>query len=281
MTLRIAAGPNGSGPLDRILEGMTRAYELRHSNVRLEAVSGRALGNAADVQEGRIDIGQTFSNVAHVAFKRGKTRAPYGRLRAIAVLHVLPIHLLVRRDGGIGTLDDLRGKRIGVGLPEAGASTTVEFVLEEIGWTKPEIYLQTGRGAAQLLSEGKLDAVMRVSFSPLSIVGDARVLPITGPAIDRLLRTYPFLVRTVLPAGSYPSMPKPVPTIGVQVLLICRDDLPEPVVYDFTQQFFESLPELSSSIEALRTMRLDESSATPIPLHPGAARFYRERELQR
>ena len=280
-TLRVAGGPNGDGPFDRILEGMTQAYQRRHSNVRIEATGGRALSNAADVQEGRVDIGLTFSNVAHVAFKRGKSQTPYGRLRAIAVLHVLPIHLLVHPDAGIHTLEDLRGKRIGVGLAEAGASTTVEFVLQEIGWTAPEIDLQTGRGATELLSQRKLDAVMRISLWPLDLVGEARVVPIAGPAVDRLLRTYPFLVRAVLPAGTYPSMPRPVPTIGVHRLLICRDDLPEPVVYDFAQQFFKSLSEVSSSLEALRTMRLDESSATPIPLHPGAARFYRERELQR
>jgi len=68
-------------------------------------------------------------------------------------------------------------------------------------------------------------------------------------------------------------------TIGVDSLLICRKDLDESIVYDLTKHFFEALPALSSSLDALRFMDLDESPATPIPLHDGAARYYREREL--
>jgi TRAP transporter TAXI family solute receptor len=152
-----------------------------------------------------------------------------------------------------------------------------------MGLSLADIRLENGpRGETRrLFAEGKIDALVHSGVVPLRLPADAEVIPITGPAVDQLLRAYPFVVRTVLPAGTYPSMRGPIPTVGVQVLLICRADLDEHVVHDFTQEFFDSLPELSSSLEALRTMRLDESPSTPIPLHPGAARFYRERELRR
>ena len=66
-----------------------------------------------------------------------------------------------------------------------------------------------------------------------------------------------------------------------QGALVCRRDLDETLVYDLTRRFFEALPSLSSSQGALRFIDLDQAPATPIPLHDGAARFYRERELLR
>jgi TRAP-type uncharacterized transport system substrate-binding protein len=71
-----------------------------------------------------------------------------------------------------------------------------------------------------------------------------------------------------------------VHTIGVGSLLVCRSDLDEALVHDLTQRLFEILPALSSQL-ALGPTDLEHAPATPIPLHDGAARYYRERELSR
>jgi uncharacterized protein len=63
------------------------------------------------------------------------------------------------------------------------------------------------------------------------------------------------------------------------MLLTCHDDLPEELVYWTTRILFESLPVLANSLNSLRQIDLEHIQASPIPLHPGAARFYREREL--
>jgi len=106
-------------------------------------------------------------------------------------------------------------------------------------------------------------------------------MPIAGPPIDRLRHEYPFLRVTAIPRGTYPGDVPTIRTIGVDSLLVCRRDLDEQLVYDLTRRFFDALPSLSSSQGALRFMDLDQAPATPIPLHEGAARFYRERELLR
>ena len=68
-------------------------------------------------------------------------------------------------------------------------------------------------------------------------------------------------------------------TIGVDNLLICLDSLPESLVYDMTRLLFETLPALAKNYVTARMINADQAPATPIPLHPGAARYYREREL--
>jgi TRAP transporter TAXI family solute receptor len=96
-----------------------------------------------------------------------------------------------------------------------------------------------------------------------------------------LRQAYPFFSRAVIPSGTYPGQGKAVRTIGVDSLLVCRADLSEALVHDLTQRLFEILPLLSSSQQSLGPIDLDRAPATPIPLHAGAARYYRERELSR
>jgi len=85
-----------------------------------------------------------------------------------------------------------------------------------------------------------------------------------------------------IPADTYPGQVQDVATIGVDRLLIGSSGLDEGLAYDLTRVFIESLPLVSASLHtSFRLTNLDQASATPIPLHAGAARYYRERELTR
>ena len=110
--------------------------------------------------------------------------------------------------------------------------------------------------------------------------GGARLIPIVGPSVDTLRREYPFLKLTLIPPGMYPNAREAVRTIGVDTLLICRGDMDEGLVYEVTKEFFDGLVS-GSERPSLGSVELDQASATSIPLHDGAARYYRQRELQR
>jgi TRAP transporter TAXI family solute receptor len=140
--------------------------------------------------------------------------------------------------------------------------------------------------ASRRLLDGSLDAMFDTAIYPAGSVAmatsaGAHLLPVGGPAIERLRRDYPFFRAAVIPRNTYDGVDGAVRTIGVDSLLICSRDLDEALVHDLTKGFFDALPSLSSSVDALRFMDLEQSAATPIPLHSGAARFYRERELLR
>jgi TRAP transporter TAXI family solute receptor len=113
------------------------------------------------------------------------------------------------------------------------------------------------------------------------MVQGAVLLPLEGPAIDAVRRESIFLHPTVIPEGTYPGQHGPIHTVGVHNLLVCRRDLDEGLVYRLTRRLFEVLPSLVQQQDSLRLVDLQQAPATPIPLHPGAARYYRERELAR
>ena len=68
-------------------------------------------------------------------------------------------------------------------------------------------------------------------------------------------------------------------TVGMDVLLLCREDLPERLVHDMTATLFDAIPELSKAHPAAAAIDPDRGPTTAVPLHPGAVRYYREREI--
>jgi uncharacterized protein len=287
--VRFTTGPQGGGfyPLG---EGLARAYAASLPRLTVETLpSGGAIANAEAIQRGDADFGFAFADVAYIAFGRGLNGASrYDRLRGMAVLQLTPLHLVVRPGSDVRTIADLRGRRVSAGLPSTGTALIVRLVLEEFGLGPREMDMEalSFSEAADRLVKGTLDAMFDAAIYPADAVqmaldAGARLVPITGPSVERLRREYPFFRPVLIPRLTYRGVGHPVQTIGVDSLLVCRRDLDASLVYDLTKGFFEALPSLSSSVDALRFMDLDQSPATPIPLHAGAARFYRERELLR
>jgi len=90
---------------------------------------------------------------------------------------------------------------------------------------------------------------------------------------------YPFFTPVVVTADKIPGQEGEVPTLGVDSLVVCRKDLPDERVYELTRALFEAAGRVSRNTANVPAVDANLSAATPIPLHPGAARFYREREV--
>jgi TRAP transporter TAXI family solute receptor len=140
--------------------------------------------------------------------------------------------------------------------------------------------------ALSALLDGDLDAMFVTVTDPADIIAQAtaagaRMLPIEGPPVKDLRREYPFLQLTLTPGGLYMGHPEPIRTIGVEKVLLCRSGLSERMVYDLTARLFQVLQRVATSLGPGRFTALEYAPATPVPLHAGAARYYRERELSR
>ena len=109
----------------------------------------------------------------------------------------------------------------------------------------------------------------------------AYLVPIQGAAVERLRNRIRFVRLTTIPRNVLPGQDRILPTIGIDMMVVCRDELDESVVYELTKQLFIAFPRLSGVEATLRFLNFEEAAATPIPLHPGAARYFRERELSR
>ncbi len=106
-----------------------------------------------------------------------------------------------------------------------------------------------------------------------------RVLPIDRSRLGAIQERHHFLKSTTIPAGTYAHQEGSVQTVGMDVLLLCRQDLPDALVYDLTRTLFDAVPALEHAHEAASAIDPERGPTASIPLHPGAARYYREREI--
>lgn len=290
VAVRIATGPPGGGILP-LAEELASLFRRALPGVVVETHrSPGAVANVEAIQRADADVGISFADVAYLAFvgRPGVAIEPYDNLRAIAVLQVTPLHLVARRGLDVRGVGDLRGRRVGMGPPGSATALTAEVVLRAFGLSLNDVRADSLAfdEAARRIGTGDLDAMFDAAIHPVSAIertlhASAWLVPIEGPPIDGLRHEYPFFKTAMIPRNAYPDSPADVRTIGVDSLLVCRRDLDEALVYALTKVFFEALPTRAFSSDALRFMDLDQAAATPIPLHDGAARYYRERELTR
>lgn len=243
--------------------------------------------NMQAVDQGKVDVAFTQGDVAYLAWTTGTPGRPHPHtnLRGLAVLYVNTLQLVTGTDTGIRRVADLRRRRVGVGAPGSGTEAAARIVIEAHGLAYRDVradYLSFSEVAAQL-QDRTLDAGFVVASFPVAALTDAattvgvRLLPIEPEAADRIIAGHPFFKQVVIPAGTYRGQDEDLPTLGVDNLLVCRADLPDDLVHAMTRVLFESVPELIRTHAAARGIRLDNASATPVPLHPGAARYYAER----
>jgi TRAP transporter TAXI family solute receptor len=243
--------------------------------------------------EDRGDIGIAIADAVYVAYRHSE-RDPRARtnLRGIAVLWVNALYVLVRRDSAIYDVADLKHKRIGVMVRSSSSELLARDLLRSyhIEYSDISPTFQMVDESAKQIKTGGLDGLIftgpREAIDTSPILADLnrsmgfRLLSINQSAIDRLRAEDPFL-RPILLANIGQTHQKNVETVGADALLICQKNLDEELVYELTKALFEGLPQLQASIAEAAAIDPDGASATPIPLHPGAARYYREREILR
>lgn len=242
---------------------------------------------ASSLQEGRGDIGIAQADAVYLAYRRGvqEDPRPHTSLRGIAVLGMNAAYIIVRRDAPFRRIGDLRGKRIGINDPGTSGELVARIVLEAYGLTYSDIHAVFQRVAvsAEQLERRGLDAIMVTA--PIEALSDrlkqigTRAISIDRGIVHRLQAQYPFLRLTHVPASELWGQDGDLETVGADALLLCRRELSEDVVYQLTKEFFVVLPTLAKTIANATKVDPDVAAATPIPLHPGAARFYREREI--
>jgi TRAP transporter TAXI family solute receptor len=284
-TVRIGTGAQ-QGNYYPVGVALARTFAMAMPDVDAEVkVTNGTLSNLDALQSGSVDVAFSYADVAYTAFVGGPgdQPKPFTGLRALVLLQLLPVHFVVSDRSPVRDVTDLPGRKViyvggGTGLP-------AERILRAYGVDPKSILLrQTGSFEDSIadLSSGKLDAMFVLSRYPVDNVSRAlergsHLMPLAGDPIEQLHRQYPFFRPMLIAGGAYPKQSLPVRTIGVHSLLLCRVDLDEGLVYRLTKALFQSLAEQSN--ELLWSVDLDRAAATPIPLHPGAARYYREREL--
>ena len=257
----------------------------RMPEVRAEVVSegGSSITSLIELRSGKTDIAVPVADVAYLAYAGQLAEMPgtFDQLRGMAVIDITVLHLLLRRGTHARSLGDLKGLRISLGAPGSSVALITERMLQAHGIQPHEYQAERIPNPEILksLTSGRIDAAFSMFGPPQQTVTaamqeGARLLDIEGPIVEEMRKQYPYLRRALIPPGMYPNQPAPVRTIAADVVMVCRADLEEAVVYRLLSDYFATLP-------AMTPPNLDRAPATPIPLHPGAARYYRQRELSR
>lgn len=286
--IRISTGAPGGATTPMVHE-IVRVFSEKLSDYSFSIKeSSGGVANLEDVENGLADVAVTQSDLAYAAFTTGSETSPrpHSKIRAMSVLYTAALHLLIAPATQFREVIDLRGKRIGVGPHGSGTEATVRRVLPQVGVSLSDVKLEwlPFSEIPARLADHTLDAEFVITSFPSvsatdAIKAGARLVSMRRAA-EQLRKDYPFLRPVRIPSGIY-GLADDIETIGVDTVLVCRADLSEDVVNLLLATFFDSVAKISEVQPALRSISLEQAPGTSIPLHPGAARFYRERELFR
>jgi uncharacterized protein len=286
--IRMSTGlPTGTfGPFS---EALTKGYAQLAPELRIELVdTPGSVRNLEALETGAVDLGLAQSGIAYMAYngRLPESDRPLRNIRGMAVLNSSTVHLLVGPGLRANSIDELSGLRVGVGILGTGNAVTSELLLSPYAARAPRTVGVVVGQTADALLKGRIDAAFTISGIPHDEVGratrgGARLVHVNGLAIDRLRSAYPFFRSAVIPAGTYANQPDAVETLSIDVVLLTRKNMDAGLVRRLTAGLFEMLPRLSTELDFLHHMDPERAPATPVPLHPGATLYYRERELRR
>ncbi len=249
-----------------------------------------SIENLRLINTGQLESGFAQADLAGWAYTGVNVFAeagPLRRLRAIASLFPEAAHLVVRAGSPIHSLGDLAGKSVSLGEAGSGSAADAIIVFAAAGLDEGSVtrkYLRPGP-AAEELKAGTLDALFLVGDYPVPAIRDLaatvpiRLIPIEGRIVDSLKKDFGFYSHTEIPAGSYPGVDSGTPSLGFSALWLVNADIDSDLVYAITQSLWH--PQTGRLLAARDPIRLDRAlDGLSVPLHPGAARFYREADMK-
>ncbi|MDQ8726703.1 TAXI family TRAP transporter solute-binding subunit [Bradyrhizobium sp. LHD-71] len=266
-------------------------YEKEIPNVKTQVQATKAsVENLILLQQRRGDIAFTLGDALKAAWDGDEDagfKSKLADLRAIAAIYPNYIQLMAVKDSNIRTVTDLRGKSLSVGAPKSGTELNTRAILRAARMTYADIgkidYLPFAE-SVDLMKSGRLSATLQsaglgvASLRDLSNAMEVTVVAVPKAIVDRM--GSPFIPATI-PANTYEGQDSDVETAAVPNYLVTHSGVSEQLVYEMTKLLFESLPALASAHAAGGHIKLENAlTGVPIPLHPGAERYYREKGLK-
>jgi TRAP transporter TAXI family solute receptor len=253
--------------------------------------TGASVFNTNTIRAGELDLGFSQSDVQYNALKGNapfKEAGAWGDQRAVFSLHPEPITVVARKEANIKSFADFKGKRFNVGNPGSGTRATMEELLAAMGWKLTDFSLASELKADEhgpALCDGKIDGFAYGVGHPAANIQDpttscgAKLVSLTGPAVDKLIASQPFYAKATIPGGMYPNNPDATQTFGVLATVISSSKVPAESVYQVVKAVFDNFEEFKKLHPALANLKPENmiKDGLSAPLHDGAARYYKEK----
>jgi uncharacterized protein len=256
----------------------------------VESTDG-SVANLRALRRGEEDLAIVQSDWQYFAVKGlgpFKPAGPFQDLRALFNIHGEPLTLVTRRNTGIASLADLKGKRVNVGAKGTGQRVFADLLFHALG-LKDADFAKLGEVDANLqskaLCDGQFDAFLMPMSHPNGAVEEAAqrcgavLVPISGSAVDKLTSDMPYLARDEIPGGTYSGNPTTIATFGPRATLVATQRLPAEVAYQIVKDVFQDFDRFKGMHPAFRCLTPAQmiGPGNTAPLHEGARRYYRER----
>ncbi len=253
--------------------------------------TGGSVFNINTIKANELDLGFAQSDVQFNATKgmgNFKDAGAYGDLRAVFSVHPEPFTVLARKEAGVKSFADFKGKRFNVGNPGSGTRASLEELIAALGTKLTDFSLASELKADEhgpALCDGKIDGFFYGVGHPSANIQDpttscgAQLVPITGAAVDKLVADKPYYAKATIPGGLYPNNPNATQTYGVLATVVASAKAPAESVYQVVKAVFDNFDEFKKLHPALANLKPENMIADGLsaPLHEGAVRYYKEK----
>lgn len=267
--------------INRHLEGYSAVAE----------VTGASVENVGLIARGDSDIALALADTVYQAYTGtvnfgGDGQPPQlPNLRALGSAYPNAVQLVTLEGSGITSLADLRGKRVSVGAPGSGTEVSAKAILEANGITYDDFEPQrlNFNETTAAIRDGQIDAGFLSVGPPTSAIldlattRDIHLVSLEGEELENAVGASDVFARYTLRGGTYPGVDEDTQTVGTPNVIVVSAEMDEQLAYDFVSALYEHIDEvIAVHPSANDTTPEFALEATPIPLHPGAVRYYQE-----
>ena len=269
---------------------LSKIYSEALPDAKVQVQSTKAsVENLNLLQQGKGEIGFSLGDSVKLAAEGNADagfNAPLDKLRGIAAIYPNYIQIVASADSGITTLADLKGKSVSVGAPKSGTELNARAILAAAGMSYDDLgkveYLPFAE-SVELMKNRQLDATLQsaglgvASIKDLSTSIAVQMVEVPADVVATLGAPY---IDATIPAGTYDGQDGDVKTAAVVNFLVTNDGVSDDTAYAMTKLLFENLPKLEAAHKAAAQIKLENAlKGMPLPLHPGAEKYYKEQGL--
>jgi TRAP transporter TAXI family solute receptor len=261
------------------------------SDIQATAETGNAsVANINLISQGDIEVAFVQNDIAFWAYTgQIMFKSPLTNVRAIASLYPEHLQLIITKDSSVKVLEDLKGKRVGVGAPGSGVEADVRAIFQVAGLTYEDMKVDflDYSATTSRFKDNQIDAGFVVSGYPtasvmdLATTRDISLLSFDDAFLAKLSEAHPYFVASKIPAGTYRGVDADTVTAAVMAILVTHTDVSEDVVYNFLKSMFANIADVHASHSQARSITLESAlDGLTVPLHPGAVKYYKEAGLK-
>lgn len=269
---------------------LSEIYGQNIEGARTQVQSTKAsVENLNLLQQGKGELGFALGDSVKYAWEGNEEagfKAPLTKLRAIAAIYPNYVQIAALKEAGVTTVADLKGKSLSVGAPKSGTELNARAILGGTGLSYEDLakveYLPFAE-SVELMKNRQLEATLQSSGLGNAAIKDLAssqaisIVAVPADVVEKIGAPY---IPGVIPAGTYQGQDADVPTAGVINFLVTHEDVSDETAYQMTKLIFDNLDKLKAAHSAAAGISLENAPKdSPVPLHPGAERFYKEQGL--